>query len=137
MKFISQEKMSLINTENENNEELYIYGSGEMDQLSPVKEDEKYEDIYDSKIPLKIPLNFVSPKEKIQTIKCGQMFTMILSSEGNVYTFGCAGPQDEEEKTDDSRQKVDDDDCHGTGIRTDRGRRDVRRQPGRQCNLRK
>ena len=82
--------MSLINTENENNEELYIYGSGEMDQLSPVKEDEKYEDIYDSKIPLKIPLNFVSPKEKIQTIKCGQMFTMILSSEGNVYTFGCA-----------------------------------------------
>ena len=82
--------MSLINTENENNEELYIYGSGEMDQLSPVKEDEKYEDIYDSKIPLKIPLNSVSPKEKIQTIKCGQMFTMILSSEGNVYTFGCA-----------------------------------------------
>lgn len=82
--------MSLINLENEENEVLYVYGSGEMDQLSPVKEDEKNEDIFDSKIPLIIPLHFISPQEKIQTIKCGQMFTMVLSTEGNVYTFGCA-----------------------------------------------
>ena len=82
--------MSLTNLENEENEVLYVYGSGEMDQLSPVKEDEKNEDIFDSKIPLKIPLHFISPQEKIQTIKCGQMFTMVLSTEGNVYTFGCA-----------------------------------------------
>ena len=71
-------------------EGLYLYGSGEMDQLSPIKEDEKYSEIYDTKIPLKIPLNFISEKEKILKIKCGQMFTMILSTEGNIYTFGCA-----------------------------------------------
>ena len=82
--------MSQTNLENEENEVLYVYGSGEMDQLSPVKEDEKNEDIFDSKIPLIIPLHFISPQEKIQTIKCGQMFTMVLSTEGNVYTFGCA-----------------------------------------------
>ena len=71
-------------------EGLYLYGSGEMDQLSPIKEDPKYNEIYDTKIPLKIPLNFITLKEKISKIKCGQMFTMILSTEGNVYTFGCA-----------------------------------------------
>ena len=72
------------------NEGLYIYGSGEMDQLSPIKEDEKNNEIYDTKIPLKIPLHFISEKEKILKIKCGQMFTMVLSTEGNIYTFGCA-----------------------------------------------
>lgn len=71
-------------------EGLYLYGSGEMDQLSPLKEEEKYQDLFDTKIPLKIPLHFISPQEKIKLIKCGQMFTMILSTEGNVYTFGCA-----------------------------------------------
>ena len=76
---------------NDNNKEgLYVYGSGEMDQLSPIKEEEKYSEIYDTKIPLKIPLHFLSEKEKISKIKCGQMFTMILSTKGNVYTFGCA-----------------------------------------------
>ena len=76
---------------NDNNKEgLYVYGSGEMDQLSPIKEEEKYSEIYDTKIPLKIPLHFISEKEKISKIKCGQMFTMILSIKGNVYTFGCA-----------------------------------------------
>ena len=76
---------------NDNNKEgLYLYGSGEMDQLSPIKEEEKYSEIYDTKIPLKIPLHFISEKEKISKIKCGQMFTMILSTKGNVYTFGCA-----------------------------------------------
>ena len=79
--------MSFNNTEIEG---LYIYGSGEMDQLSPLKEEEKNADLLDTKIPLKIPLHFISPQEKIKQIKCGQMFTMILSTEGNVYTFGCA-----------------------------------------------
>ena len=81
--------MSLNNTNTEI-EGLYLYGSGEMDQLSPIKEDEKNQDIFDTKIPIKIPLHFISPQEKIKLIKCGQMFTMILSTEGNVYTFGCA-----------------------------------------------
>ena len=72
------------------NEGLYVYGSGEMDQLSPIKEDERNKEIYDTKIPLKIPLHFISEKERIKKIKCGQMFTMVLSNEGNIYTFGCA-----------------------------------------------
>ena len=82
--------MSLNNSINADMEGLYLYGSGEMDQLSPLKEEEKYADLYDTKIPLKINLHFISPQEKIKQIKCGQMFTMILSTEGNVYTFGCA-----------------------------------------------
>ena len=86
--------MSIKERNNENKileeEGLYVYGSGEMDQLSPIKEDEKYSEIYDSKIPLKIPIHFTTEKEKILKIKCGQMFTMLLSSLGNVYTFGCA-----------------------------------------------
>ena len=82
--------MSSKEKEDKDIEGLYIYGSGEMDQLSPIKEDSKNEDIFDTKIPLKIPLHFISEKEKISKINCGQMFTMILSTEGNVYTFGCA-----------------------------------------------
>ena len=82
--------MSLIKTREEVDGELYVYGSGEIDQLSPLKEEEKYSDLFDTKIPLKIPLHFISNKEKIYKIQCGQMFTMILSTEGNVYTFGCA-----------------------------------------------
>ena len=46
-----------------------------MDQLSPIKEDEKNQDIFDTKIPIKMPLHFISPKEKIKLInvaKCSQ-----------------------------------------------------------------
>ena len=82
--------MSSKISQTEELEGLYLYGSGEMDQLSPLKEEEKNADIFDTKIPLKIPLHFISPTEKIKQIKCGTMFTMILSTEGNVYTFGCA-----------------------------------------------
>ena len=82
--------MILNNNTNSENDGLYLYGSGEMDQLSPLKEEEKNENIFDTKIPLKIPLHFISPQEKIKLIKCGQMFTMILSTEGNLYTFGCS-----------------------------------------------
>ena len=82
--------MSLINYRNEDLEGLYLYGSGEMDQLSPLKEEEKNADLFDTKIPLKIPIHFISLQEKIKLIKCGQMFTMILSTEGNLYTFGCS-----------------------------------------------
>ena len=51
--------MSSKEKEDKDNEEIYIYGSGEMDQLSPIKEDSKNEDIFDTKIPLKIPLHFI------------------------------------------------------------------------------
>ena len=72
-------------------EGLYIYGSGELDQLSPLQETTKEgEEILESPLPRKIPLHFISPIESIRTIKCGQLFTLILSTSGNVYTFGCA-----------------------------------------------
>ena len=67
---------------------LYIYGSGELDQLSPLQEDG--EEILESPSPRKIPLHFIFPIESVRTIKCGQLFTLILSTAGNVYTFGCA-----------------------------------------------
>jgi len=115
--------MSLIKSEKETEKEgLYIYGSGEMDQLSPIKEDEKNSEIYDTKIPLKIPLHFNSLKEKISKIKCGQMFTMILTTEGNIYTFGCAdnGGIGHEDSISAKRVEIDfkaidisGGDCHG------------------------
>ena len=72
-------------------EGLYIYGSGELDQLSPLQETVKEgEEILESAIPRKIPIHFISPIESIRSIKCGQLFTLILSTSGNVYTFGCA-----------------------------------------------
>ena len=105
-------------------EGLYIYGSGEMDQLSPIKEDEKNSDIFDTKIPLKIPLHFISQKEKISKINCGQMFTMILSTLGNIYTFGCAdnggiGHEDsipaKKVEIDFKATDISGGDCHGIG----------------------
>lgn len=72
-------------------EGLYLYGSGEMDQLSPLKENSKEgKEIFESSIPRKIPLHFISKKETIKLIKCGAMSTFILSTEGNVYSFGCS-----------------------------------------------
>ena len=72
-------------------EGLYIYGSGEMDQLSPLKEASKDEkDIYQTSVPRKVPLHFIRDTETIKSIQCGELYTLILSTEGNVYTFGCA-----------------------------------------------
>ena len=72
-------------------EGLYLYGSGEMDQLSPLKENtEEGKEIFETSVPRKIPLHFISKTETIKLIKCGAMSTIILSTEGNVYTFGCA-----------------------------------------------
>ena len=72
-------------------EGLYIYGSGEMDQLSPLKETTKEKkDIFQTSIPRKVPLHFIRDTETIKLIQCGELYTLILSTEGNVYTFGCA-----------------------------------------------
>lgn len=80
-----------LNLKSDNGEGLYIYGSGELDQLSPLqKESKDGTDILESPLPLKISLNFLSPIESIHSIKCGQLFTLILSNLGNIYTFGCA-----------------------------------------------
>ena len=80
-----------LNPDSNDIEGLYIYGSGELDQLSPLQETSKDgEDILESPSPLKIPLHFISPIESIRSINCGQLFTLILSNRGNLYTFGCA-----------------------------------------------
>ena len=72
-------------------EGLYAYGSGENDQLYPLLENvEEGQEFYESKIPRKIPLKFLSQTETIKSIKCGQFATFILTNEGNVYSFGCA-----------------------------------------------
>ena len=72
-------------------EGLYVYGSGEMDQLKPLNENvEEEKQIFQSAIPRKIPLHFINDTETIKTVKCGQVSTIILSTEGNVYTFGCS-----------------------------------------------
>ena len=72
-------------------EGLYAYGSGENDQLYPLLENvEEGKEFYESKIPRKIPLRFLSQTETIKSIKCGQFSTFILTNEGNVYSFGCA-----------------------------------------------
>ena len=50
-------------------EGLYIYGSGELDQLSPLQETVKEgEEILESAIPRKIPIHFISPIESIRSI---------------------------------------------------------------------
>ena len=62
-----------------------------MDQLSPLKEASKDEkDIYQTSVPRKVPLHFIRDTETIKSIQCGELYTLILSTEGNVYTFGCA-----------------------------------------------
>ena len=51
-----------LNIDSNNPEGLYIYGSGELDQLSPLQETSKDgEEILESSIPRKIPLHFISP----------------------------------------------------------------------------
>ena len=73
-------------------EGLYVYGSGELDQLSPINEniEEEEKKIYESPFPRKVPLHFISQTETIKLIKCGINTTIILSTEGNVYSFGSA-----------------------------------------------
>ena len=73
-------------------EGLYVYGSGELDQLSPINEniEKEEEKIYESPFPRKVPLHFISQTETIKLIKCGINTTIILSTEGNVYSFGSA-----------------------------------------------
>lgn len=72
-------------------EGLYVYGSGELDQLSPINENiEEDKKIFETAIPRKVPLHFISQTETIKLIKCTINATIILSTEGNVYSFGSA-----------------------------------------------
>ena len=70
---------------------LYLYGSGEMDQLCLLKKNpQSDESLLEAKYITKVNCKFLNDKEKIKTITCGTYCTMILSTNGNVYTFGCA-----------------------------------------------
>ena len=78
-------------TEEFENSNLYLYGSGKMDQLCLLKKNpQSDESLPESKNIIKINCKFLNPKEKIKTIACGSYNTMILSTNGNVYTFGCS-----------------------------------------------
>ena len=78
-------QLSLSSNETEG---FYIYSSGELDQLSPLQETVKEgEEILEFTISSKIPIHFLFPIESIRLIKCGHLFTLILSTSGNVCTF--------------------------------------------------
>ncbi|MCQ2821436.1 MAG: hypothetical protein MJ252_29600 [archaeon] len=62
---------------------LYGFGSGDLDQL-PINFRDP--DFKETKIPLQINLK---DEIKIKKIQCGWLHTVLLSSAGNVYTFGC------------------------------------------------
>ena len=69
-------------------EGIYVYGSGECDQLGNIK-DKQGEYILESKIPLYLPIEGITEIEKIYKISCGGMHTLLLTSQGNIYSWGC------------------------------------------------
>ena len=72
-------------------EGLYVFGSGEKGLFKPINENvDEDKQIFESPVLRKIPLHFVREKETIKSLKCGIQTTIILSTEGNVYTFGCS-----------------------------------------------
>ena len=70
-------------------EGIYMYGSGECDQLGNIK-DKEGENIMESRIPRYLPINNLSQIEKIYKICCGGMHTLLLTSQGNIYSWGCS-----------------------------------------------
>ena len=76
-------------------EEIYMYGSGECDQLGDIfkkrydDEGNEMEPPLESKIPRKLNFNISLPK-KINKICCGGMFTLALTNYGEVYSWGSA-----------------------------------------------
>ena len=70
-------------------EGIYMYGSGECDQLGNIK-DKEGENIMESRIPRYLPINSLSQIEKIYKICCGGMHTLLLTSQGNLYSWGCS-----------------------------------------------
>ena len=69
-------------------EGLYVYGSGECDQLGNIKNKDG-DFILESKIPRYLPIKGITEIEKIYKISCGGMHTLLLTSQGNIYSWGC------------------------------------------------
>lgn len=65
---------------------LYAFGSGETEQL-PVKF--KNEDWQETKIPLIIDPHLFPQTFKIYKVVCGGLHTLALSTEGEVFSWGC------------------------------------------------
>ena len=70
-------------------EGLYVYGSGECDQLGNIKNKDG-DFILESKIPRYLPIKGITEIEKIYKISCGGMHTLLLTSQGNIYSWGCS-----------------------------------------------
>ena len=70
-------------------EGIYVYGSGECDQLGNIKNKDG-DFILESKIPRYLPINGITEVEKIYKISCGGMHTLLLTSQGNIYSWGCS-----------------------------------------------
>lgn len=64
---------------------IYGYGCGDCDQL-PVNY--KNPDIMETRIPLIIDTSKLLPNFKISQIACGGMQTLLLSTTGEVFSFG-------------------------------------------------
>ena len=70
-------------------EGIYVYGSGECDQLGNIKNKDG-DFILESKIPRYLPIKGITEIEKIYKISCGGMHTLLLTSQGNIYSWGCS-----------------------------------------------
>ncbi len=71
--------------------EVFVYGSGECDQLGKKNRPNFLGlgdvDFFESKIPRKIE-TISNPSIKIYKIACGGMHTLVLTSLGKVYSWG-------------------------------------------------
>lgn len=75
--------------------DLYVYGSGECDQLGKLSlfkksgVEFKEDDDLETSTPIKLSLTNMEPSSKIHTICCGGLHTLALTTMGVVYSWGC------------------------------------------------
>lgn len=66
--------------------DLYVYGSGECDQLGI---DFGENDDLETSTPKKLEIHNLEPNFKIYKICCGGLHTLALSTMGTVFSWGC------------------------------------------------
>lgn len=64
--------------------EVYTYGSGECDQLGLGDEG-----VLESRIPRKLNIFNTSIHTKVYKIVCGGLHTLVLTTYGQIYSWGC------------------------------------------------
>jgi len=62
---------------------LLVFGSCECDQFEYV------EDIFESKNPVYLSRYFATTNKSIYKVACGSLHTILLLTNGEVYSFGC------------------------------------------------